>query len=290
MSFQQLSYQLHENQYNIKGNSLERLSDKESIDFWRHNRMYSILNPLLTKNESWLTVGDGLGTDANWLIDHGISATATDISDSALKKAHQEGYINDYKKINAEQIDIIDDSYDYILCKEAYHHFPRPYIALYEMIRVAQKGVILIEPADIGVEMAPIIVLKGILDRWNTSWINKIWKNRYSFETVGNYVYKISEREIEKVAMGINLSHIAFKGINDYHSYKIDLSQPMSNKKILNHVKRKIAIKDLWSKMGLIPYSLKVAIIFKKTPTDKTLNELSNKGYKVIELAKNPYI
>jgi hypothetical protein len=44
--------------------------------------------------------------------------------------------------------------------------FPRTYIGTYEMIRVAGKAAIIIEPIDI----------------INPYLINKVWKNRFSFE------------------------------------------------------------------------------------------------------------
>lgn len=39
-----------------------------------------------------------------------------------------------------------DDAFDYVLCKDSYHHMPRPMIALYQMLRVARRAVVLIEP------------------------------------------------------------------------------------------------------------------------------------------------
>ena len=63
----------------------------------------------------------------------------------------------------------------------------------------------MMEPIDIGLKMPVIMWIKNLLDRIDVNLINKIWKNRYSFEAVGNYVYKVSEREIEKAAMGMNM-------------------------------------------------------------------------------------
>ncbi len=289
-NFQDISYRLHEDQYNVKGNELTRLKDLESINFWRHERMYNTLKPLFSENKLWLTIGDGLGTDANWLEKQNLKVVASDIADSALIKAKRQGYIKEYAKVNAENIQLDDNSFDSVICKEAYHHFPRPYMALYEMIRVSRKAVILIEPSDIGIEMPLMIMVKKILDRFSTNLINKIWKNRFSFETIGNYVYKISEREIEKAAMGLNLRYIAFKGLNDYHSYKLDLSAPLTNRRIFNKVRRRIMLKNLLCKIGLIPYSLKVAVIFKEKPSETVLKALNEDGYKLIELPKNPYV
>jgi len=289
-NFEQLSYNAHENMYVKSPNPLTRIENKESIDYWRHERMYKMLSPLLQTGSKWLTVGDGIGTDANWLIGRQVEALATDIADSVLKESKLRGYISDYKKENAEKMSFGDNKFDYVLCKEAYHHFPRPYLALYEMIRVSSKAVILIEPLDVGIQVPYLIWLKNILDRINVNLINKLWKNRYSFEEVGNYVYKISEREMEKVAAGINLPAIAFKRLNDYYSAALDLSAPLQEKKVFRKVRFRIYLRNILSITGLIPPKLLICIIFKTKPATGVISDLRKKGYKYINLPDNPYL
>jgi gentisate 1,2-dioxygenase len=87
-------------------------------------------------------------------------------------------------------------------------------MGVYEMLRVSKKAVILIEPQDPLTKMPLMLFLKNILDRFNPNLLQKYWKNRYSFEPVGNYVFKLSDRDMEKLAMGMNLPAIAFKGLN----------------------------------------------------------------------------
>ena len=291
MKFEHQSYIAHVKNYDDMGSALERIENDTSIDYWRHEQMYKTLTPLLDKDKLWLTIGDGIGTDANWLLKQGMKVKASDIADTILKMSEAKGYIDGFFKENAEYLSFKDESLEYVLCKEAYHHFPRPYIALYEMIRVASKAVVLIEPNDIGIQWPFIIAIKNVLDRFNTGLINSIWKNRHSFETVGNYVYKISEREMEKVAMGINLPVIAFKGFNDYFSANLDLGQPhATSKKIFNFVKSKIARKNFLCNIGLVPFELITTIIFKQIPSEKTLAELKRSGYKIVKLKRNPYL
>jgi ubiquinone/menaquinone biosynthesis C-methylase UbiE len=283
-------YNAHEEHYSNLGNNLNRLEKKDSIDFWRHERMYNLLTPFLSNSFKWLTIGDGIGTDANWLIGQKENVIASDIADSALDKAKGMGFIDRYSKENAENLSFEENTFDCTLCKEAFHHFPRPYIALYEMIRVSSTAVILIEPIDIGVQMPYIVFLKNILDRVNVNLINKVWKNRYSFETVGNYVYKVSEREIEKVAMGMGLPYVAFKGMNDYWTEKIDFFQPITNKKLLKKVKWKIWKRNFLCKLGIVPYQIMSCVIYKKMPTEQHIKSLKENGYKVVKLEENPYL
>ena len=270
--------------------SLIRLEKKDSIDYWRHKRMYELLKPFIDPAEKWLTVGDGIGTDANWLIEQGTSAVACDLSDDILKESFKRKFITEYKQENAEHLSFSDKSFSYVLCKESFHHFPRPYIALYEMIRVASKATMIIEPIDIALKMSSFMWLKNFLDKINVNLINKVWKNRYSFEEVGNYVYKVSEREIEKVAMGINLPAIAFKGLHDYYTNKIDLSEPTRNRKNFFLIKNKIRFRTFLSKLGFIPYQMYCSVIFKELPSSQVKRKLKTMGYKYIELPKNPYI
>ncbi len=48
--------------------------------------------------------------------------------------------------MNAENLDIPDKSYDLVLVQNGLHHLPRPVLGLTEMIRVAKKAVMMIEP------------------------------------------------------------------------------------------------------------------------------------------------
>ena len=94
--------------------------------------MLSKLKPFIKQGEKWLTLGDGrYGTEANFLISNGVEALATDYSDNLLKIGKEIGFIKDYKKENAESLSFEDNQFDYVLIK-AFHHFPRPWIALYE--------------------------------------------------------------------------------------------------------------------------------------------------------------
>ena len=136
--FNLISYELHKAEYQKHFNS-DRLSSwksKTTVDFWRHERMYSTISPLIDSfpNANWLTIGDGrYGTDANFILSQGFKdVLATDISDTYLKIALAEGFITKYKNENAENLSFNNNSFDFVLCKEAYHHFPRPMVAFNE--------------------------------------------------------------------------------------------------------------------------------------------------------------
>jgi len=281
----------------LRGKKDERiftLKNTDCVAYKMNIRSLETLTPLFNNN-TWLTIGDYTGFEAKYLIEHEQTVTASDISDVFLKEVHEEGLIEDYKKINAENIDLDENSFDYVSCKEALHHFPRPYLGLYEMIRVAKKGVVLIdEPIDILSKMPLFLFIKNVCDLFNPHLINKIWKNRFSWEEVGNYVFKISEREIEKIAMGMGLPCIAFKRIN-IKNYSIMKNQEKSHKiptdnKLLKKLNRELSIWNFICKLRILPYNSLCSIIFKSIPDDGLLQTLRKKGYEVIEFPKNPYI
>lgn len=257
-------------------------------------RVYDVFHSLLKESCSWLTIGDFTGVEAMYLTEQGQKAMASDISDVYIKEAHRLKLIDAYDRINVEQIEYGEDAFDYVLCKESFHHFPRAYLGLYEMIRVAKKGVVLIEPTDAFCKMSSLVFLKNFCDLFNPNLINKLWKNRYSWEVVGNYVFKLSEREVEKAAMGMGLPCIAFKGVNirlkpipeswgDQKKIPID-------KRLERKLDRYIARRDLLCKLGIIPHNNLCAIIFKEKPSAELLEDLRRDHFQVIELPPNPYL
>jgi len=266
--------------------------DKDTIDAWRHKRMYLLLNPLLIAypRATWLTVGDGrYGKDANYIRSKGIKVLASDISDDLLKEGKEIGYIDDYSKQNAENLTFPDEEFDFVFCKEAYHHFPRPMTALYEMLRVAKKAVIMIEPVDRFIFSTFYEVLfHNIKNLLKIILHKKIIK--HNFEEIGNYIYTISNREIEKVALGMNLSTVAFKGINDLYIEGVEYQKALPNNKLFKKIKRKIFIDDTLSMLKLRKHSLSSFIIFKTPPNIKIKSNMKSQGYKIIDLPENPYL
>jgi len=242
---------------------LAHIKDKSSDAYKDTVEPLKILNIFLKEENNWLTVGDYNGIEANYLLQRNQRVTASDISDALLKEAYKDNLITSYSKQNAEYMSFDDDTFDYVMCKEAYHHFPRPYMAMYEMLRVCKKAIIVIgEPIDILSKMSSLVLAKNILDKINPMLINTLWKNRFSFEEVGNYVYKVSEREVEKLAVGIGLPLIGFKCIN------------MNTSKIYN----------ILSNFRIIPFSSLSFVIFKKLPPPEFINEMKRNNFKLIEL------
>lgn len=266
--------------------------DEDSVDAWRHRRMYEMLDPILEADPKarWLTVGDGrYGKDARYILGKGCNALATDISDVLLKEAKDLGYIHDFRKENAELLSFSDAEFDYVFCKESYHHFPRPMLAFYEMLRVADRGVVLIEPNDAYVCNSFSKVLSRNTRDMIKAMLGKT-SSKHSFEESGNYLFSISRREIEKVALGMNYRIVAFKGINDTHRAGVEYEKLSDNGALYKKVKTRISLLDLLTRLGLRDYGLLAAIIFKQKPHKDLLHRLRNFGYEISNLPDNPYI
>lgn len=269
---------------------LSHIKNKDCVSYQINIRTLNILEPFWSKPNTWLTIADYNGLEANFLAGKGQQVMASDITHVFLKEAHSEGLIDEFMEINVEKIALPDQSYEYVSCREAFHHFPRPYIGLYEMLRVAKKACIIIEPVDVLIKMPLLLLIKNILDRMDPLLINKIWKNRFSWETVGNYVYKVSEREIEKVAMGVGLRMIAFKEINILTNIKDNVLETPLNKKVWTKLTRKLGLLNLLGRLRLIPYNNLCCILFNELPDEFTLGKMKEWGYKIIPLPENPYL
>ena len=254
--------------------------------------MYDCLLPLIDGEgkSSWLTVGDGrFGSDAQYLMKHGCQALPTDISDIMLREAKERGLIADYRKENAESLSFPDEAFDYVLCKEAFHHFPRPMIAFYEMLRVVRKGIVLIEPDDHYINHGiGDFIFRKTKDLLRTLMGKQ--DQRHAFETVGNYVYCLSRREIEKTALGLNLKHLAFHGVNDHYVPGLEQVKAGENTPLEKRTRRIIQLQDLACRLKIKRPRLIVAVIFKKVPSQAILASLRKGGFCLITLPDNPYL
>ncbi len=280
--YESKSYQRHTEFLETSNNQVyvDALFDENNPIHYYNNLFFKLIAPIATANEQWLTVGDCTGIDAAFLKKQGVKATATDLNDRILSGIKAQGYIDNFDVQNVEKLTYSDDSFDFVCCKEAYHHFPRPAIGFYEMLRVSKKGLILLEPNDLNIDFVPLLFLRNLLDRFNPQLLRKIWKNQYSYETVGNFVFKISVREIEKMTAALDLPCIAHKGFN---------SMPSLRWKSPARQKIGKGMYDFCCKIGLLPYQHLSCVVFKQKPDEKIITALRNEGYKVNMLPKNPF-
>jgi len=255
-----------------------------SVDAWRHQRMLESILPLVEESPEakWLTVGDGgFGSDAFFLESHGIDVMATSISTHTLEVAHSRGLIKKYAAENAEGFSLPDKAVDFVLCKESFHHFPRPALAFYEMLRIARRGIVLIEPAE--GPPRPLATLKASVKRLLRHDVSD------QFEPSGNFIYRVSIRETSKMLTALGYRHLAWKGINDfwYPPFGAADFRKMSAGAIGTRLG--IAVQDLLAKTRLLNYGLAALLCFKEQPGAKLVATLKQRGFAIVNLPQNPY-
>jgi len=295
--FHQQSYDRHGKWYNhhypTEANKIAhyRSITANTVSEWLQRIFFSCVDPLLTlPAQQWLTVGDAYGLDAQYILSRGSNAMATDLNTDFLRVAKAENIIREYAGENAEKLSFNDNKFDFVLCKESYHHFPRPYAALYEMIRVAKKGIVIIEPQDPVSKMPLLLLITNLLAK-SPHFLSRIWKNRFSYEPVGNFVYKVSEREFEKFAAGLNLPVLAFKRINPNFYFKgTENIQADSNDIRFLSIRVRKKISDILAGLKIFPGQVLSAVIFKQIPGDDLLQQLRASGYRIVRIPKNPYL
>lgn len=244
------------------------------VGWWRVKRFLEPVFKCLshTKQDRWMTVGDPFGADAYHMIREGFqSVLPTSIGDHLLKQAKQRGLISDYRVENAEALSLPDNSVDYVLCKEAYHHFPRPMLALYEMLRVARKGVVLIEPQDPLID-SPTHV--GDLPA--------------GYEDSGNYIYTLSRRELHKAALGLDLPAVATRGLYDlWYDGASEILAREDNPEFVEY-RRQVESAELLCSRQQQKYNYLLAIVYKERP-DIDLAQFSE-AWLITSFPGNPYL
>lgn len=160
----------------------------QNLRTWIANSHLIRLEPLmrLQRGQTALTICDGLGVDASYLTHCGLRVTASDLAPVHLPELASSGRFDDWRQENAEALSLADGSFDWAVVKAGLHHLPRPWIGVYEMLRVARQGIVFSEAHD------------GWLLRTLRRWL----RPGKDYESSGNYVFRFTRRETIKVARG----------------------------------------------------------------------------------------
>jgi SAM-dependent methyltransferase len=261
---------------------------RETVDAWLHERMMEFLRPLTAAypTASWLTVGDEC-TDGWMLQQYGIEAvTASSLSDVRLKKATDLGHLNriEVRALNAEHLELPDDSFDFVLCRQAYHHVRRAPLAFYEFMRVARSGFILIEPMECSVPrpLDAAKTLAKVLLRGRRPEYDR-------FEEAGNFIYRLSERDVFRMLAAVGLEWFAIKTFNTLYLPRL---ASMHRDSLLAKAALKVGIgvQNFLSSCRLMSPGLCVIFVATGLNTESARETLRAAHFRIVMIPKNPYL
>lgn len=173
---------------------------------------------------SILTVGDALGRDGAYLkaqVPH-ANVIVSDLETSHLQHAVSQGLVDGRLDLDVDSQIQDQGHFDFVVIKESFHHFPRPWLGFYHCLEIARKGVILLEPHDVQFDKVSTYPKPGDF--------------RDDYEKVGNYKYQLNVRECQKVAWSIGIETLVVKGFNDPYppDGNLDLDTYFEQKKRLD--------------------------------------------------------
>jgi SAM-dependent methyltransferase len=200
--------------------------DPSHPDTKRHYELLSSSDGLLShlSPSTILSVGDNLGRDAGYFKRKfpDSKCIASDLYAEGIIEAVSRQFLDDVISADIEKLPFSDNEIDCVIAKEAFHHWPRPMLGMYEMLRVARKAILLIEPYDVAKQQP-----QPFLNR-----------DSYSdeYESVGNYKYQISLREILKSAWSLYYPAVAAVGFNDPYKIDYQYDEWLQEKKLLDEM------------------------------------------------------
>lgn len=237
---------------NNQNNFSFNFSDNKVLRFTRDRRLNIALNFLekkYTKNEirNWsvLVVCGGVGGEAMFFIKAGFNnVTLSDFSENSLKIAQESIPKIKTLLLNAENINLTNNSYDLVIVQDGLHHLPRPALGFTEMLRVAKRAIIVIEPYE---------SLIGNL-------IGTTWEVQGS---AVNFVYRWNRKMVEQTVKSYLLKDYNFIKVFRFWDHNLTI------RKLVNKFPNKIQLflaKTIYLFLSVINFSgnMMVAIVAKK--------------------------
>lgn len=224
-----------------------------AIDFFKSVSPKTVLN-----------LGDGRGGGESVFFKNiGWKSLPCDDNTVVLEIAKNIGFIQDYSKQDAEELTFDNESFDYVITKETLHHLPRPYIAIYEMLRVAKEGICIIEPRD---------------------YEYKFGEEHY--EPCGNFCFGFSLKELAKIFTGMYYSEVCYRYVCEVQPI-IDSCGQCGGE---NFFKNKDKIQDEINKWYLSHAfghgSLLMIFCFKQPLINKNRETLEKCGFRFLDIKR----
>lgn len=266
--------------------------DPNNLDTKRHYKMLDNIIPIIDafgKDNKWLTMGDHFGREAIYLkrknIKHVICSSLKHqfgneiLNYAGTKSENNFDNVNEVKNIDVEKLSFSSYNVDFVLCKESFHHFPRPMLGLYKMLESAKKAVILLEPQ----EKMEFVESFGFCKIENEDKISNC------YEKVGNFKYEVSVREICKSAWSLYLPHVIVKGFNDPYADFYTKDGKSHNEK-WDKYKNDLKCLNLMGETNKRMFNLISCVILKNKLSENEREILLKGNYKIYDRPINKHI
>lgn len=170
-----------------------------------------------------------------------LSLQAIGVTEAIISNVDYHDGVADYApfkwlELDAENLKLDDDSFDWCVVHAGLHHCGSPHRALCEMLRVAKKGVVVVESRDS--LLMRVAVRLGLTSQYEleASVLANGLSGGYRNGSLPNFIYRWTEREIEKTTRSFLPARQA--KIKYFYEYLIPLeAMTMSN----SQIKRAIA-------------------------------------------------
>lgn len=171
-------------------------TNKSSMISPRYIFAREVISNWIKEIDSKILIVGGGKEDSEIFLQLGFSNVTVSNLDSRMKGDEFKPFQWSYQ--DAENLDYSDSEFDFVIVHAALHHCQSPHRALLEMYRVAKKGIIAFESRD--------SFLMRILEKYHFTqtyehaavYFNDGKYGGVNNTEIPNYIYRWTEREIEK--------------------------------------------------------------------------------------------
>ena len=136
--------------------------------------------------------------DRNVLFEHGLRNVV--ISNLAPHDSQIDYAPYSWERIDAESINLPDRSRDWVIVNAGLHHCGSPHKAMCEMLRVAKKGIVVLEARDSALMRVAVLLGLSVDFELEPAILTNGRSGGYRDGPIPNYIYRWTEREVEKTA------------------------------------------------------------------------------------------
>ena len=177
-----------------------------------------------------------------------------------------------------------------VFMKETLHHLARPYLGLYEMLRVAREGVVLIEPHynhlalhRIGVKWLVRHLLRRLIGRYRVPDFHVMPAEEY--EASGNFVFRLNPYELAQIARSAGVPTLVLGYSHFFYQTGCEKITGTALRELIAQKQCDFHRSD--EKYGIDSRPLLIALLW-KTPLSSDFDRaLKENGFKIFSLSNS---